>query len=188
MLLLLFILSACSMKQVPAMTVYTISVPTIKPVINSKYRNKVMKVSYPIALNEKLNNKINYSYSLLDKGEYLHSVWSNHLSKILQGNIVQVLMQSKLFDVVVPSKSNINDDYRLENTVFDFSHHVRGTKSYAIVFIHSILIDAKTGKLIKDKRFSYKVNTKTTNAKGYVEANNIIMSKFSNDLVKWLSK
>jgi len=187
-LLFAFILSACSMKKIPAMTVYTIVVPTIKPVTNSKYSKKIMKVSYPIALNEKLNNKINYSYSLLDKGEYLHSIWSNNLSKILQGNIIQVLIESRLFDVVVPSKSNIKDDYRLESTVFDFSHHVRGDRSYAIVSIHCILINIDSGELKKDKRFSYKVDTKTTDARGYVEANNIIMSKFSTDLIRWLAK
>jgi len=187
-LFMALIFNACSIKEVPAMKVYTLSVPAVKASLNGRYRQKIIKISYPTALNEKLSNKINYSYSLLDRGEYLHSVWSNNLSKLLQGSIVQILMDSKLFSVVVSSKSNIKDDYRLESSIFDFSHHVRGGKSYAIMSIHCILINVDSGKFEKEKRFSYIVDTKTTDARGYVEATNVIMSKFAKDLVKWLEK
>jgi cholesterol transport system auxiliary component len=105
---------------------------------------------------------------------------------MLQGVVIQVLSEAKLFKVVVPFASDVEENLRLESTVFDFSHHVRGEASYAVVSIQFTLMNAETGKLVKAKRFSYREPTVTTNAKGYAEATNRIMVKLSHDLVKWL--
>ncbi len=183
-----FILSACSMKEAPVMKVYSFATPTVLEVSNNGYhKDKVLKVSYPVALKENLSSKMNYSYSLYDRGEYLNSRWSNNIIKLLQGSMVVSLSQSNLFRVVVPFASDVEENFRLESTIFDFSHHVRGDKSYAIVTLQCTLIDAQTGKLLKVKRFSYKEHTTTTNAKGYAEATNRIMENFSHDLVRWLN-
>ncbi len=116
----------------------------------------------------------------------MNSRWSNDFAKLFQGSIVQILMQSNLFKVVVPYSSNVRDNYRLEITIFDISHHVRGEASYAIFSIHCTLINTQTGELEKNRRFVYKQNTVTTDSRGYIDANNIIMTKFSIDLIKWL--
>lgn len=185
-LLGVFLLSACSMKEAPVMKTYTLVVPTVTPLTSSPYKNKVLKVSYPLILKEKLNDKMHYSYSLSDRGVYLNSRWSNDLGKLLQGSMIHVLTQSRLFKVVLPFASNVEEGLRLESSIFDFSHHVRGEASYAIVSIQYTLMNAQTGKLIKTKRFFYKEHTTTTDAKGYVEATNKIMSRLSRDLLVWL--
>ncbi|HIP19237.1 MAG TPA: hypothetical protein EYG78_07870 [Sulfurovum sp.] len=185
-LLGVFLLSACSMKEAPVMKTYTLVVPTVTPLASSPYKNKVLKVSYPLILKEKLNDKMHYSYSLSDRGVYLNSRWSNDLGKLLQGSMIHVLTQSRLFKVVLPFASNVEEGLRLESSIFDFSHHVRGEASYAIVSIQYTLMNAQTGKLIKTKRFSYKEHTTTTDARGYVEATNKIMSRLSRDLLVWL--
>lgn len=174
------------MKEAPVMKTYTLVVPTVTPLASSPYKNKVLKVSYPLILKEKLNDKMHYSYSLSDRGVYLNSRWSNDLGKLLQGSMIHVLTQSRLFKVVLPFASNVEEGLRLESSIFDFSHHVRGEASYAIVSIQYTLMNAQTGKLIKTKRFSYKEHTTTTDARGYVEATNKIMSRLSRDLLVWL--
>jgi len=174
------------MKEAPVMKTYTLVPPTVSASSHGQYSNKILKVSYPLALKEKLNNKIHYSYSLTDRGEYLNSQWSNDAGKLLQGSMITILTQSKRFKVVLPFASDVEENLRLESSIFDFSHHVRGDASYAIVSIQCTLMNAETGKLIKAKRFSYKEYTTTTNAKGYVEATNRIMGKLSRDLVNWL--
>lgn len=186
-LLSLFLLSGCSMKEAPVMKVYSFVTPSITPVSHARYRDKILKVSYPIALSEKLNDKMHYSYSLTDKGEYLNSRWSNDTGRLLQGSVIRILTESRLFKVVVPFAADVEENLRLESTVFDFSHHVRGEASYAVVSIQFTLMNAETGKLVKARRFRYREPTKTIDAKGYVEATNRIMVRLSRDLIDWLN-
>ena len=185
-LLSLFLLSGCSMKEAPVMKVYSFVTPSMAPVSHARFRDKILKVSYPIALSEKLNDKMHYSYSLTDKGEYLNSRWSNDTGRLLQGSVIRILTESRLFKVVVPFAADVEENLRLESTVFDFSHHVRGESSYAVVSIQFTLMNAETGKLVKARRFRYREATKTIDAKGYVEATNLIMVKLSRDLIDWL--
>jgi len=177
--------SGCSIKEAPVMKVYSLSVPSVVS-SSSSYRSKILKVSYPLALNEKLNSNMHYSYSLTDRGAYLNSRWSNDVGSLLQGSFIQVLSQARLFKVVVPFASDVEENLRLESTVFDFSHHVRGERSYAVLSIQFTLMDAETGKLLKARKFSYTEETRSTDAKGYVGATNRIMVRLSRDLVQWL--
>jgi len=186
LLLGFLLLNGCSFKEAPVMKAYTLEMPRVSAVPSAQYRNKILKVSYPVALNEKLGDEMHYSYSLADRGAYLNSRWSNDVGRLLQGNIIQVLSQAKLFRVVVPYASDVQENLRLEATVFDFSHHVRGEASYAVVSIQFTLMNAETGKLVKARRFSYRETTPTVDAKGYVEATNRIMEKLARDLIAWL--
>ncbi len=182
----LFVLSGCSLKEAAPLKVYTLNSGNVTPVTYSDHRNKTIKVSYPQALKEKLSNGMSYSYSSSERGEYQNSQWSNNAGKLIQGNIIQILVQSRIFKAVLPYESTAGEDLRLESTVFDFSHHVRGEASYAIVSIQFNLINTNSGKLIKTKRFTYKENTQTLDARGYVEATNRAMVRLSRDLVVWL--
>jgi cholesterol transport system auxiliary component len=143
-------------------------------------------VTHPESLKEKMNQDMHFSYSASEQGSYLHSQWSNDTGKLLQGITIQTLVQSGLFKGVVSYESTAQADYRLESTVFDFSHRVRGKASDAIVSIQYNLISATTGKLIKSKRFNYIIPTKTTDAEGYAEATNEAMRRLSRDLIRWL--
>ncbi len=182
----LFILSGCSLKEAAPLKVYTLDAGVVTPVSYSDHRGQTIKVSYPQALKDKLTNGMSYSYSSSERGEYENSKWSNNLGKLIQGNIIQILVQSRTFKAVLPYESTAGEDLRLESTVFDFSHYVRGEASYAIVSIQFNLINTDSGKLIKTKRFSYKENTQTLDARGYVEATNRAMVRLSRDLVVWL--
>ena len=182
----LFVLSGCSLKEAAPLKVYTLNSGNVTPVSYSDHRHQTIKVSYPQTLKDKLSNSMSYSYSGAERGEYENSQWSNNLGKLIQGNIIQILVQSRIFKAVLPYESTAGEDLRLESTVFDFSHHVRGESSYAVVSIQFSLIDTDSGKLIRTKRFSYKENTQTFDAKGYIEATNRAMVRLSRDLVLWL--
>jgi cholesterol transport system auxiliary component len=186
LLVSLFVLSGCSLKEAAPLKVYTMDAGNISPVSYSDHRHQTIKISYPQTLKDKLSNEMSYSYSGSERGEYQNSQWSNNVGKLIQGNIIQILVQSRIFKAVLPYASTAGEDLRLESTVFDFSHHVRGEASYAIVSIQFNLINTDSGKLIKTKRFSYKENTLTLDAKGYVEASNRAMVRLSQDLVVWL--
>ncbi len=185
LILILLWFSGCSSKQTP-LKVYTLDVPRVVETSSSQFRYKTIKVSFPQTLKEKISNKMHYSYSMNDQGNYLNSQWSNNIGKLLQGTIILALDQSRLFKGVLPYESTAGEDYRLESSIFDFSHYVRGTSSHAVVSIQFSLINTDTGKLVKTKRFTYKVATKTMDAKGYVEATNEAVGRLTKDLLRWL--
>jgi len=186
--LLIFILlwlSGCSSKQTP-LKVYTLDTPKVVEVSGSQFKYKTIKISFPQTLKEKISSKMRYSYSMSERGAYLNSQWSNNIGKLLQGTVIQTLEQSRLFKAVLPYESTAGEDYRLESSIFDFSHHVRGTSSHAVVSIQFSLINTYTGRLIKTKRFSYRESTPTLDAKGYVKATNVAVGKLTKDLLRWL--
>jgi len=133
-----------------------------------------------------MSQKMNFSYSSSDRGTYQNSVWSNDMSKLLQGTFIEVLEQSKYFNVVLSDTSTLKENYRLESNVFAFEHRVRGTESHSIISIQFTLINADTGKLVKSKIFSYSEATPTIDAQGYVNATNVLVAKLSKDLLKWI--
>ena len=187
-LALIFILlwvSGCSSKQAP-LKVYTLNAPMVVKTSSSKFRHKTIKVMYPQSLKEKISQKMSYSYSSAEHGVYQNSQWSNNIGKLLEGTFIQALDESKLFKAVLPYASTAQEDYRLESNIFAFSHQVRGEQSHALVSIQFSLINTDTGKLVKIKRFSYKVATKTMDAKGYVEATNEAVDRLTKDLLRWL--
>lgn len=170
----------------PALKVYSLNTPSVNAVQKSLYKSKSIKVTYPKSLKDEVSQKMNFSYSSIDSGNYQNSEWSNNMSKLLQGTFIEVLDESKLFKVVLFDTSTVREDYRLESNIFAFEHRVRGEHSDAVVSIQFNLINTATGKLVKSRRFNYKEATPTTNAEGYVSATNAAVSKLSKDLLKWL--
>jgi cholesterol transport system auxiliary component len=170
----------------PALKVYSLNTPSVSAVYGNTYKNKSIKITYPQSLKDRVSQKMNFSYSSIDSGNYQNSEWSNNMRKLLQGTFVEVLDQSKLFKVVLSDTSTVKEDYRLESNIFAFQHRVRGEYSDAVVSIQFNLINTETGNLVKSKRFSYAEATPTTDAKGYVSATNKIMIKLGDDLLKWI--
>ena len=175
----------CSTKE-PALKVYSLDIAPVNTVQNSKYKSKSIKVTYPQGIKNKISQKMHFSYSSVDRGTYQNSEWSNNMSKLLQGTFIEALDESRLFKVVLSDTSTAREDYRLESSIFALEHMVRGTESDAIVSIQFNLVSVQTGGIVKNKRFTYKEGTPTTDAKGYVTATNTAISKLSRDLVAWL--
>ena len=173
-------------SKAPALKVYSLNVPSVTSVDNSSYSSQSIKVTYPQSLREQMSQKMNFSYSMSDKGTYQNSEWSNDMSRLLQGTFIQVLDSAKLFKVVLSDTTTLKENYRLESNVFAFEHSVRGSESHAIVSVQFTLINADTGKLVKSKRFSYREPTRSVNAQGYAEATNVAMARLSEDLITWL--
>ncbi len=169
MLFLMF--QGCSLKE-PPLKIYTLNTTTNIKVYNHTFKEKTLKVIYPQSIKEKIGQEMNFSYSETEQGSYQNARWSNSLGQLLQGVFMETLQQSGLFGTVLSFSSSAREDYRLESTVFAFSHRVRGDISNAVVSIQFSLIDADTGKLMKSRRFSYAVPTITTDAKGYTDATN----------------
>jgi len=173
-------------SKAPALKVYSVEVPSVGVVNGRSYGNKSIKVTYPQSLREQMSQKMNFSYSISDRGTYQNSEWSNNMSKLLQGTFIEVLDRSRLFKVVLSDSSTLKENYRLESNVFAFEHKVRGTQSHANVSVQFTLINADTGSLVKSKKFTYQEPTKSIDAQGYAKATNVAMVRLSRDLLRWL--
>ena len=184
-LVVLVALTACS--KAPALKVYTLEVPQTSIAQNSTYKTKTIKITYPQSLREQMSQKMNFSYSMSDRGTYQNSEWSNNMSKLLQGTLIDILERSRLFKAVLSDTSTLKENYRLESNIFAFEHRVRGELSQAVVSIQFTLIDADSGKLVKSRRFSYQEPTPSTDAKGYARATNTLMRRLVHDLVEWIN-
>ncbi len=176
----------CALKEAAPIQTYTIDAGEVSKVNTQRYKEKVLKVSYPQTLKEKMTDRMCFSYSSSDRGVYQNSQWSNAVEKLVQGSVIDILQQSGMFKAVLSYGSTAQADFRLESLIYDFSHHVRGDDSYAVVSIAFSLIDTTTGRLVKTKRFSYRVDTPTVDAAGYVKATNTAMHHLAHDLVMWL--
>jgi len=177
-------LMGCS--KAPVLNIYGLNTPAVQTVPISSYKHKSIKVTFPQSIKEPVSEKMQFSYATNDRGTYQNSQWSNNMGRLLQGIFIEVLDNSRLFKIVLSDMSTLKENYRLESTLFDFEHQVRGTDSYAVVSVQFTLINADTGTLVKSKRFSYKEPTPTTDAKGYATATNRIMIRLSDDLLKWI--
>jgi len=186
LLLGIMIIGLLGCTKEPALKTYSLNVSHAGMIQSNTYKSKSIKVIYPEGLKNKMSQKMNFSYSSTERGTYQNSEWSDNMSKLLQGTFIEVLDESKLFKVVLSDASRAKEDYRLESTVFAFEHRVREEESHAIVSIQFNLINVETGRIVKSKRFTYKEGTPTTDAKGYVAATNIALSRLSKDLVTWL--
>lgn len=177
-------LIGCS--KAPVLNVYGLHTPQVQTETATIYKHKSIKVTFPQSIKEPMSSKMHFSYGANDRGSYQNSQWSNNMSRLLQGVLIEVLESSRLFKVVLSDMSTLKENYRLESTIFDFEHQVRGRDSYAVVSVQFTLINADTGSLVKSKRFSYKERTPTIDAKGYATATNRIMIRLSDDLLKWI--
>ncbi|MDM5264523.1 ABC-type transport auxiliary lipoprotein family protein [Sulfurovum sp. XTW-4] len=173
-------------SKAPVLNVYSLNAPQILIERANAYKDKSIKVTFPQSIKEPMSEKMRFSYTMNDRGTYQNSQWSNNMSRLLQGTFIEVLDSSRLFKVVLSDMSTLEENYRLESTIFDFEHQVRGRDSYAVVSIQFTLIDEDRGRLVKSKRFSYQEPTLTTDAKGYAIATNRIIAKLSQDLLRWL--
>jgi len=183
----LLFLQACSIKDAPPQSTYTLQKSSVAAVTHSRYANRTIKVSFPQTVKTKISDRMSYSYSPSEQGVYQNSKWSNNIGKLLQGSCIDTLDQSGLFKAVLPYESTASENLRLESNIYDFSHYVRENASYAIVSMRFTLIDTYSGKVMKTKRFTFKEATTTTNAKGYAEATNRALAKMGVVLVEWLS-
>lgn len=185
LILILLWFSGCSSKQAP-LKVYTLNAPMVVQTSSSIFKYTTIKVMYPQSLKEKISQKMCYSYSGTEQGVYQNSQWSNNIGKLLEGTFIQVLDESSCCKGVLSYASTAEEDYRLESTIFEFSHQVRGEQSHALVSIQFSLVNTDTGKLVKTQRFTYKVTTKTMDAKGYAEATNEAIVRLTKDMLRWL--
>jgi len=177
----------CSTKN-PPMKRYLLEPDFSFGRVHSRYSDSSIKISYPNDIIGRSGTNIYYSYNKLEDDSYQNSSWSSSSSQLISSVIVRALEHGKVFDSIVDYRSISTTDYLLESEIYHLYHKIRKDISLSIVAIRFDLIDLSNNRLVKSRRFSYKIPTKSIDAIGYVEATNIALERLSRDLVEWLAK
>ncbi|MFT7860365.1 MAG: ABC-type transport auxiliary lipoprotein family protein [Sulfurimonas sp.] len=186
--LAIFLLSGCSITH-PAMTDYRID-PNVKPpVTTGGCKKHSIKVS-PVFANSSLNSTaMRYSVGRYKEYTFTESAWADTPSRLITNKLVNVLNGSGMFEGVYGYKSSNSGDLILEMRINEFiqSFNESENSSDAKIDISFNLIERKSGKLLASKNFVKVMQTKTADAKGGVEALNILLGEVLEDTVLWLS-
>ncbi len=184
---LALLFGGCASKSAPIQT-YTLN-PDLRMghFANAPYGTKTLRVGYPSNIKGKSSSSIFFSYSSYEEGSYQNAIWNSDSSQLLMGMVVRAVEKSGVFGNILDYNSLANTDYLLESEVYDFSHKVRKDLSVAVVTVRFDLINGADNLLVKSKKFSYEIPTKSVNAAGYVEATNEALERLAVDLTRWLA-
>jgi cholesterol transport system auxiliary component len=175
----------CMRESEPPMRTYAFHMPSVSHIMRSPYRTQVLKVSYPVSVKFSAGDKMVYDDNGR-RGAYLNTRWANDLGTMLQGTFIDAFSRSGAFKAVVPYDSLVTEDLRLETVVYDVVYRVRGDKGDVFLSIEATLVDGKTGKLVKSKRFTYDVPTETVGPDAYAQTLDRITASLVRDMLKWL--
>ncbi len=187
LLIITIFLSGCSFKQLPSMNTFNLGQANVNKVNYSKYKNKILKISYATSISKPLIDKMRYCHKNAECGYYLNNKWDSSVAYLLNGYIINSLQDANLFKSVIPYTSIAMEDLKLEPVVYSFYNLVEKNNSYAIVKIDFNLIDSNTNKLIKNKTFTIKKLAPSINAQGYASATKRALNELSKKLIRWIN-
>jgi ABC-type uncharacterized transport system auxiliary subunit len=177
-------LSGCSMAQ-QSITYYTLS-PEVEEQRGSKRQKKTITVLYPKSVREASGSSMLYQERPLVIDPYRFSKWQGNLNRQLLAIWIDIAHKSTRYRAVLPYTSQVQSDLLLESNIHAFYHLIEKERSWAVIKIGIGVIDKRTGRLLKHKRYHYKVRCQTTDAAGYTAAVNEAMSQMAAAMQKWL--
>ena len=185
-LIVAFLFSGCvGFKELKPMNYFSINSSSSLPK-RVKYPDKTVKVAYPLALNRELGYNMDFEYIGGKKGSYLNSQWQEPLARLIRANIINSLNSAKVFKATLPLESSVIEDYRVEVTVNSFKNVIENGVSYAVVDIDVSLVNMNNRSILKRRKFKYKKQADSLDAKGYAKAVNEIFKEFDRDLINWI--
>jgi len=182
--LILLLLSSCSQK----ITIYSLDTPPSQVIPHSQYRNKTIKIAYPKSIVDMMSRDIPIRYASNEQSIYRNSIWAENINRLTMAFITEVLETSQLFKATINYSSYIESNYILEIFIHQMHHRIVENGSYAVVSIRLNLLDSQSRRLIKTKRFDYRIPTRTQDAKGYIHANQEAFNRLQKDMLKWIVK
>ncbi len=187
-LLIIVFLSGCT-TVVPPVTEYRIVTSKPNFVKNDGVcRDKSLKVAQPFSQSSLMSKDMNYAQGETKQYAYSQAQWSESPNIFVGAELLNHIRATKLFKSVLNSKSRTKSDLILEINIEDFMQYFNedSTKSYCSVVIELTLLDSKNSKVIATQNFKARVDAKTLDANGGVEALSKALEKVIAQSVKWI--
>ena len=186
----LLMFSGCLVEKKPSITEYKILINHEKIITNvDGCKDKTLKISQAFSSSTLQSLQMNYIKSDSKVFSYSKSQWMESPKYAIYQAVFLKIRDSKVFKNVNISKSRSNYDLILEIVIEDFMQYYNKEldKSHVNVSFSLNLLDAETLNIISSEKFNSKVESKTLNAQGGVEALNIALLNILNENIKWLS-
>ncbi|MEA2028101.1 MAG: ABC-type transport auxiliary lipoprotein family protein [Campylobacterota bacterium] len=182
LVLMTMFFSSCS-KPV---TIYSIDKAPSQSSKHSRYKNKTIKIAYPKSIKDMMSSDIVIKYAPNRQSIYAESFWSENINRLTMAFITEVLESSHIFKTTINYSSYIKSDYLLESYIHQMHHQITSQGSEALLSIKLNLLDSYSYRLLKTKRFDYRIPTKSQDVQGYIQANQKAFDRLKHDLIRWL--
>ncbi len=185
-----FLLSGCTTTQ-PPMTEYRVN-PALKTMNSNSTQcsDKSLKVAQSFSTTAIMSVKMNYAQGLHKQYVYSESQWADSPNRAINAEIVKLLQTTKLFKSVLTSKSRSQSDLILEINIKDFMQYFNDdfSQSYANAIISLSLLDTSTNSVIVTNTFESRIDTKSLDASGGVEALNKALEDVLEQTNTWFNE
>jgi cholesterol transport system auxiliary component len=187
-LIVLFSFMGCSVKKVPPIDLYTLSVPDVAAERTTTCTTKTLKVLTPFSAYEYTTNQLYFVIDDLEEGTYQNSKWSRSIAESIYDGVIRTVRKSGYFKSVENYTSVARSDYDLEIEISDFKQYFSKDKnsSHVILDVTFTLVERKNYIPVAQKHIHITVPATTPDAKGGVVAFNKANKKMLDALLAWL--
>ncbi len=183
------LLGGCTTKK-PSVTEYKLTTDSSTTQSLSKgCRDKSLKVAQAFSSTALMSLKMDYSLPKNRVFSYSQAQWKESPNHLVTKEILKKIRAAKLFKDTQVSKSRSKNSWILETNIEDFMQYYEDDlkKSYSSIVINFTLVDSKTNLVIATKTFSSKVDAKSLDADGGVEALNLALNNVLSQSNDWLN-
>jgi cholesterol transport system auxiliary component len=187
---LVFLFSGCS-TTTPTVVKYKISPQlSIEKQLDSKCASKDIKIYTAFTDSSLVSRDMSYVKGDSKVYEYSESAWLNNPNRVLSREYIKMLRDLGLYKSVQDSKSRSKADLIVEIDLEEFMQYYSDDikSSYSLIALTLSVIDFKSSKVISTKKFSSKIDAKTLDAQGGVEALNKALEDVLSQSAKWFIK
>ncbi len=151
-------------------------------------KEKSLKVAQAFSSNSLMSLNMDYTESNNRVFSYSQSQWQESPNSLVSAELLKSIRDSELFSSVHSSKSRVKSSLVLETNIEEFMQFYSQDmkSSFVHVVVSLTLIDAKTNSVIADKTFTSKIDAKTVDANGGVEALSSAFSEIVSNNIEWL--
>lgn len=182
----LFLFAGCA-KPSPSVNVYTI-LPAANAAADTRLATtKTLRLLPVRSIPSLATRELYYLRSDGEVAPYLYSRWGDTPSAMISRSLTHSLQERNLFAALIPPASTAKADWDLESDLSAFYHRFNdeGT-SEGFVDLSVRIIDLRTKNVIGSKRFSYRIQSATNDAKGGVAALEEALHRYSSDCSAWI--
>ena len=185
----MFLMSGCIAVK-PTITEYKINTESIKrvPIIANECKDKTLRISQAFSQSSLMSHKMCYTEFQNRVYSYTQSQWQETPNNFLTQELLKNMRDSNLFKTVLSSKSRSKSDLILESSIDEFMQYYSddAKKLHVDVAITLTLIDAKDATVKSTQTFTSKLDAKTADAAGGVEAINRALEEIFSKNIEWI--
>ncbi|HUH43322.1 MAG TPA: hypothetical protein VLZ29_09395 [Sulfurimonas sp.] len=156
--------------------------------ISKGCKENSLKISQAFSSASLLSLNMDYTESDNQIFSYSQAQWQESPNSFITSELYKSVRDSALFKSVHSFKSRVKSDFVLEIDVEEFMQFYTKdmSSSYVNVIINLSLVDAKTNTVVGTNKFISKIDTKTLDADGGVEALSLALDEIKYKNIEWL--